>query len=274
MDKLSYKLVLDTRAWVCFKFDLEALVLCTQYDSPHDPKYASYLMYIYKLDPKVVISEEEEEEKGCSKKEDVCHVLFESSSQVFCRHLGMIQQKGADLCEEGHCFNRDLCAEILVQHILVDAITTISAHADNILLPLEASTFGELHKKVSESQNPSYKTYVLTLETAGELYLSQDDIHVCEKPLLKLYRCHWMCPGFRLLIINQELLQSEKRRQLLELLPCGKLLVLLQNEIPKHLHAEPKIKVTETKTGTEYAVGLTWRGIYVMETPSLWIELS
>ncbi len=254
--------MLATKSWTEFDFDLEALVHCVAYSSSEEPRYSSYLLYTYCLDPKVVIYSEQR-----GKREEICHDLFESRGQISCRHLGMIQQKGHD-----HCFNLELCAEILIQHIIVDTIRAISAHAENKLLRLSTNSLEEIHNSISSSSaNPIDRVYLLTLETARELCLPQDDNHVFRVgPLLKLYR--YKQPPCRLLIINQTKLQAEMREQLLDMLPIGNLVMLLPNQLPQHLHAEPEVKVSLTETGTEYAVSLTWKGIYMMEHPSLWVE--
>ncbi len=262
---LQYELSRATTGWVHFDYDLEAFVLCTQYVvSPHDARYRGYLLHTYSLDSDVVIYSEKR-----SKEKELCCSLFQESEQVFCRHLGMIQQRE----KEGFCFNQALCAEVLVKHIFVDALMATKAHdGDSNWLRLSVASFGELHSRVSRREKPGYRTYTLTMESAERLQLSQAGVEVCKEILLKLYRLHWMEPPCKLLIIDQDQLQGRKRDQLLELLPCGTLLALLENQQPKHLHVEPQVRVRETETGTEYAVSLLWRGIYMMEKPGLWIE--
>ncbi len=294
---LKYQLHVDTLLRMRRGSHLEVLVRCTQYGLCLEKKYGSALVHTYYLDPKVAVYSEHQ-----AKAEDICSIQGEDNRRIFCRHLGMIGTKHEEEEDEA-CFNWEVCVNILVYHILIDALAAMWSCRGNVLIRLAADSFQEVHAAVNRRGEPGARIYILSRETAAGLQLSRDDIlrariaagaiqadfdvdsDAAPEALLQLHRCSWTSPSCRLLIVDPEQLQGgkynqlgkllplRKHNQLRELLPLGWIAVTVENHKPVHTHAPPKIQIAETETGAELMIGLTWKGIYTVK-PSLWIHTS
>ncbi len=264
-DSLKYQLFKGIKSWV-EESPLGSLVRCTQSQPPFELQYTSYLLFTYVLDPGVVVYSEKQ-----AKKRDICSLEYEHSGHVICQHLGIIHVKG------GIFFNWEICSEILTQHILIDALGSMWAWTDRILIHLPANCFEEVHARVSRGPHPNAMIYVFTAQTATRLRLEPEEPEDCGgasgEALMQLHCFSKMSPPCKVLVINEERLQERKRKQLQKLLPYGQLVMVGEEHRPQHLHIPPGVQIAETELGAEYLVGFVWKGIYIVE-PSLWIQAS